>query len=285
MVSAKEISQLRAVSADVVDAVGAELSRASIPWKEAYADYQSGGWYVAQLLNSSGSVDHTTIDAGAPVPTPLLDQFPTIRRLLAETELDIRIARLARIAPGAWMHEHNDEVGIGENRRRLHIPLVTNSKAVLCFDGAHVHLERGYVWKLDHERVPHAAANYGDADRTHLILDCRMNDPLRTLLAGERMDPTAIQPLPVLDDTSRRALVAHARELIEGGNEVCGEALLLETFCRYDLGGRSCYDLLVDAYAGLDGAEDRVRAWQERLKEVRGREPYTDNVPPRSDTP
>lgn len=260
--------------AEFTDKVGAELKRASIPWNEAYSNYQSGGWYVAQLMNSSGSTEQLKIDGGEPVATPLLGQFPTIKRLLDETDLDVRIARLARISPGSWMHEHNDDVGIGEERQRLHIPIASNPDAVLCFDGAHVYLEPGYVWKLDHERVPHAAANYGDADRVHLILDCRVNEALQRLIDAERINPEAIRALPVLDDTSREELVSQARALIGRGENELGEALLLETFCLYDLQGRSCYDLLLAAYEGIEGAEDRARLWRERLKEVRGREYY-----------
>jgi hypothetical protein len=274
MINSQEISQLKPVSAEFSDAVGVELSQASIPWREAYSNYQSGGWYVAQLLNSSGSTEQLRIDGGAPVPTPLLAQFPTIKQMLHETELDVRIARLARISPGSWMHEHNDEAGIGEVRQRLHIPLVSNPQAVLCFDGTHVHLAPGFMWKLDHERVPHAAANYGEADRVHLILDCRMNEALQHLIDGERISSDAVRALPVLDDQARQELVSRARNLIEDGDTHAGEALLLETFCRYDLQGRSCYDLLLAAYEGVEGAEDRARLWRERLKEVRGREYY-----------
>jgi len=274
MISAHEISQLKPVPAEFNDAVGAELAKASIPWKEAYSSYQSGGWYVAQLVNSSGSTEQLRIDGGEPVATPLLAQFPAIRQLLTETELDVRIARLARISPGSWMHEHNDNVGIGEVRQRLHIPISSNPKAVLCFDGTHVHLTPGFMWKLDHERVPHAAANYGEDDRVHLILDCRVNEALQRLIDAESISPEAIRPLPILDDEARQELVSRARGLIEGGDSQAGEALLLETFCLYDLQGRSCYDLLLAAYEGIEGAEDRARLWRERLKEVRGREFY-----------
>jgi hypothetical protein len=274
MISAKEISQLKHMPTDFRDSVSAELAQASIPWKEAYSSYQSGGWYVAQLMNSTGSTEQLKIDGGAPVATPLLGQFPTIKRLLDETDLDVKIARLARISPGSWMHEHNDDVGIGEERQRLHIPITSNPKAVLCFDGAHVHLEPGFLWKLDHERVPHAAANYGDADRVHLILDCRVNEALRHLIDAERINPEAIRALPMLEDTAREGLVKQARGLIEQGKNDVAEALLLETFCLYDLQGRSCYDLLLAAYEGIEGAEDRARLWRERLKEVRGREYY-----------
>lgn len=256
------------------DSVGEELRNASIPWKEAYSNYQSGGWYVAQLVNSSGRTDQLKIDGGAPVPTPLLEQFPSIARFLAETPLDVRIARLASISPGSWMHEHNDDVGIQEVRQRLHIPIETNPKAVLCFDGAHVHLDKGYLWKLDHERVPHAAANYGDKSRVHLILDCKVNDALTDLMANETINGDLVQKLPVLEETDRLRLIKRAQDLITEGNVKLGEDLLLETFCTHDLGGRSCYDLLLAAYAGIEGTEDRARLWRERLREVRGREEY-----------
>jgi hypothetical protein len=274
MITSKEISQLQEMPREFRDSVGEELRNASIPWKEAYSDYQSGGWYVAQLVNSSGRTDQLKIDGGEPVPTPLLEQFPSISRFLQDTPLDVRIARLASISPGSWMHEHNDDVGIQEQRQRLHIPIVTNKRAVLCFDGAHVHLDSGYLWKLDHERVPHAAANYGDDSRVHLILDCRVNAALKELMARETINGELVERLPVLEETERQQLIASARALITEGNVKQGEDLLLETFCKYDLGGRSCYDLLLAAYIDIEGAEDRARLWRDRLREVRGRETH-----------
>jgi hypothetical protein len=271
MISVKEISQLKQIPFEFYNSIQSELKNVSIPWIEAYSDYQSGGWYVAQLMNSSGSIDQQRIDAGNPVATPLLQHFPTINQFIEETLLDVRIARLARISPGSWMHEHNDEVGIGEKRLRLHIPIITNPDSVLCFDGYHVYLKPGFLWKLDHERVPHAAANYGNADRIHLIFDCRVNLELQSLMNEEIIDPHSIRALPILDESESQYLINQARSLINKGLRHEGEAILLETFCKYDLQGKSCYDLLLTTYNGMSGFEDSITRWRDRLKEVRGR--------------
>jgi hypothetical protein len=268
MIEPQDLSKLSTLPAEFVDSVGNELQNASIPWKAAYSDYQSGGWYVAQLRNSSGSTDQTRIDGGEPLDTPLLDQFPSLKRWINQSELDIRIVRLARIAPGAWMHEHNDNVGIGEDRLRLHIPIITNPNAVLCFAGVHARLESGFLWKLNHEKVSHAAANFGETDRTHLILDCRLNEALDKLLKQETLPPHCLKNLPLLDPRSQDALISKAKELIKEGNMADGEALLLKTFCQYDLQGQSSYELLVVAYQDSPGFEVRLKEWKERLNEV-----------------
>jgi len=270
MINSNDLSQLSTLPSEFIDAVGKELESASIPWKEAYSDYQSGGWYVAQLRNSSGSTEQIRIDGGEPKDTPLLEQFPSIKKWINESLLDIRIVRLARIAPGAWMHEHNDNVGIGEDRRRLHIPITTNPKAVLCFAGIQARLESGFLWKLNHEKVSHAAANFGDLDRIHIILDCRLNEELTQLIKKENPPSDYLINLPILDQEDQKKLIAHAKELINTGNLEEGEALLLKTFCQFDLQGKSSYDLLVIAYQESPGFEARLESWRERLKEVRG---------------
>ena len=115
---------------------------------------------------------------------------------------------------------------------------------------------------------------HGEQSRVHLIIDCKVNDALKDLMARETINENLVQKLPALEEGARHDLINRARELITAGSVRQGEDLLLETFCTHDLGGRSCYDLLLAAYAGIEGAEDRARLWRERLKEVRGREQH-----------
>ncbi|MCX6115290.1 MAG: aspartyl/asparaginyl beta-hydroxylase domain-containing protein [Proteobacteria bacterium] len=271
MIAKNDISQLTKVSEGVRQELAAELRAADVNWKQAYGEYQSGGWYVAPLANSQGSEDQLKLDAGAPCATPLLGRMPSVQRFLDSTELDYRLVRLARIAPGAFMHEHNDEVGIQQERLRLHLPITTQPDAVLSFDGVNVHAAEGYLWKLDHERVAHAAANFGKTGRVHLIVDCLVNDRLRELVAGEALDQSLVLPKPILSVAFKRELMACSIELLHAGQQQKAEDRLLATFSRFDLQGGSSYDLLIEMYESLPHYTERLEYWRERLKEVRGR--------------
>jgi hypothetical protein len=272
MIDTTQISQICPIPEAMQEDLRTDLAQAAIPWREAYSDYQSGGWFVAPLTNSQGSSDQIKLDGGEPVPTPLLEQFPSVERFMTESELDFRLVRLARIEPGAFMHEHNDNVGIAEDRLRLHIPITTNPDAVLNFDHSNVHLGEGFAWKLDHERVAHAASNFGEESRVHLILDCRMNEALRELVGQEKLDPQFIIAKPLLGREERSQLVEEARELIRNGDRRAGEEKLLITFATRDLGEGSSYDLLLEAYETMPHERERYDFWVERLLEVRGRE-------------
>ena len=80
MIAKNDISQLTKVSEGVRQELAAELRAADVNWKQAYGEYQSGGWYVAPLANSQGSEDQLKLDAGAPCATPLLGRMPSVQR-------------------------------------------------------------------------------------------------------------------------------------------------------------------------------------------------------------
>jgi hypothetical protein len=271
MISKQEISQLCRLPDELIADFLRELEAAQIPWKEAYSHYQSGGWYVAPLANSTGTVDQLRLDAGKPIPTPLYEQFPSIRKWLDASGLDICLVRLAKIDPNSWMHEHVDDVGINENRLRLHIPLQIDPEAVLCFDGVHIFALPGFLWKLDHERVRHSAANFGKSPRIHLIVDCRVNEYLQSLVSQDYLDDEAVRKLPILSVEAREILIQKSLVLLRENKQQEAEDVLLCSFNKLDLDGLSSYDLLCDLYSRRDDPE-RLQYWCDRLKLVTGRE-------------
>ena len=53
MIAKNDISQLTKVSEGVRQELAAELRAADFNWKQAYGEYQSGGWYVAPMRNAA----------------------------------------------------------------------------------------------------------------------------------------------------------------------------------------------------------------------------------------
>lgn len=78
---------------------------------------------------------------------------------------------LSIVMPGQKIARHDDK----QNetwRVRVHVPLVTNSEALMFFDGGSVHMERGQAYIVNTE-VPHWLGNGGSDPRIHFFFDVR----------------------------------------------------------------------------------------------------------------
>lgn len=120
--------------------------------------------------------------------TRLLAQCPYFREVLARFACPLLSARLLRLSPGARIKEHRDH-GLGPNfgEVRLHVVVATNPDVECRIDGRSQHWAEGECWYADFGR-PHGFANRGNAERVHLVLDCRLNDWLLDLLQAPPVD-------------------------------------------------------------------------------------------------
>lgn len=145
---------------------------------------QRHDWRVLSVRAPGGDADRT--DAGGPgmvgfADTPWLAHTPYIARLLAEIPAELRAVRLMALGPGAQIHEHRDgNLGIPWGTGRLHVPIVTNPRAVTVFEGQEYHWQAGQLWYGDFDR-PHYVANRGEQTRVHLVIDCAVSVPLLKL--------------------------------------------------------------------------------------------------------
>src|ERR1700679_1176804 len=149
------ISQLKKVDPIWLNQIVLELSTGEVDlqslWREPYPEYGSAGLKVATLLNPTGEQENFDYrDCRSPVVTPLLEKLPSLLHFFKESELEVMGARLLRLDPGTFLHEHRDFVYLeAVPRYRLHLPLITNPNAFITSPGINVHFERGYLWKLD----------------------------------------------------------------------------------------------------------------------------------------
>jgi len=80
-----------------------------------------------------------------------------------------------------------------------------NPAAAMHFLGCSIHMAPGWIWKLD-PSISHAASNHGAEPRTHLILNCYINETLRSMLSDERLDMQYLEKHPKLETEERRAV-------------------------------------------------------------------------------
>jgi hypothetical protein len=84
--------------------------------------------------------------------------------------------------PGVIVKTHIDAMRTMRYQiARIHIPLVTNSKASLFVQGRRLQPQVGECWYLD-AGVPHSVRNLGDARRVHIVMDCIVNDFVNELV-------------------------------------------------------------------------------------------------------
>ena len=79
-------------------------------------------------------------------------------------------AMLARLAAGGEIEGHIDAQPANALVHKIHVPLVTNPKAMLRVHGEEFHLPVGRAWEINNLTV-HGAFNGGGRDRIHFIFE------------------------------------------------------------------------------------------------------------------
>lgn len=114
--------------------------------------------------------------------TPLLEQCPAFREVLAGFTCPLLSVRLLRLGPGAVIEEHCDPMSsLEQGEARIHVVVATNPQVQCLIQGRPYHWAAGECWFADFSR-PHAFSNHGETERVHMVLDCRVDDWLRQLL-------------------------------------------------------------------------------------------------------
>lgn len=146
--------------------------------------YYEGEWSGVPLRSVGGIEGRIYPDPTAResyADTPALERYPAFREVLSTFQCPIGSARLLKLAAGARIREHTDyNLGFDDGEVRLHIPIVTHPDVAFFLTGRRVVLQPGECWYLDFN-LPHRVENPSDVDRVHLVLDCRVDDWLRSV--------------------------------------------------------------------------------------------------------
>lgn len=77
---------------------------------------------------------------------------------------------LARLEAGHKIDRHRDGAGSNLHTHKIHVPLVSNERALIEAGGQSMHLAVGHAYEINNI-VRHGAVNQGDEDRIHLIFE------------------------------------------------------------------------------------------------------------------
>lgn len=157
-------------------------------WIRHYDNTQPSGWTTIPLRSIKGSLDgpdsirHGPFDQYA--NTPLLDELPYLRAIVATFKCPVGRVRLSKMDPGIAINPHRDvkdEVAsVAFGQVRLHIPITTNERVSFFIGGECHRMAPGRLYYADFAKK-HSVRNDGDAARVHLFLELKMNEWLEDL--------------------------------------------------------------------------------------------------------
>jgi hypothetical protein len=169
----------------------AQREVAALPdiWQAHFQKLQyEGDWAVLPLRSPGGRADEILPSAlgnhdAVYADTPLLARCAAIELLLGSLKCPVLSARLLNLKRGAIIRPHRDaELAYENGEARIHFPIFTNPGVEFIIDDQRVMMDEGSAWYIN-ANLTHAVANRGDADRIHLVVDCKVDDWLRELFA------------------------------------------------------------------------------------------------------
>lgn len=156
--------------------------------------YYEGDWSVAALRSNGGRTKQIYPDPHSPEmfeDTEILARCPYVREVLETVECEKEAVRFMLLAPGSRIKEHKDFfMGFEDGVVRLHIPVVTNERVEFYLENERLTMKEGELWYLDFSKK-HRVENNGDADRVHLVIDCKVNDWLVETIERRGKSPDA----------------------------------------------------------------------------------------------
>ena len=128
---------------------------------------------IQSILNMPGQKEF--------VDTEFKKRCSYLSEVMDQFECPLRTVRLMRLTAGSVIKPHRDmDLSFEHGEVRIHVPVVTSNKVKFYLNGKRVKMKEGECWYL-RLSDPHAVANYGKEDRTHLVLDCEVNEWIKNL--------------------------------------------------------------------------------------------------------
>jgi hypothetical protein len=152
-----------------------------------------GEWSVIPLRAKAGATHPVMMIFSDPSAksfedTPMLDDCPYFREVLATFRCPLLAVRLMQLTPGSVIKEHSDhDLSFEDGTLRIHIPVTTNADVDFRLNGRRVIMEPGSSWYV-RLSDPHSVANRGSTSRVHLVIDAVADDWIEAILtkaAGE----------------------------------------------------------------------------------------------------
>ena len=146
-----------------------------------------GDWSAVPLRSIGGQVAQIFPDPLARnfEPTEILRRCEYFQEVLDTFQCPLLAARLLRLKAGSRIREHTDyKLAFEDGELRVHIPIRTNDRVEFYVAGQRIVLAEGECWYVN-TSLPHRVENLGETDRIHLVIDCEVNEWLRSFFSLE----------------------------------------------------------------------------------------------------
>lgn len=185
-------------------------------WSPHYNEkHYEGEWNILPLRSLNGSIENNiSIHSSALqkgdnyMDTVLLNKCTYLENVISFFECEKLSARLMNLKPGAFIKEHRDhDMSYEEGEARFHIPIFTNRLVDFYIEEEKIPMQQGECWYLNLS-LKHRVSNFGTTERVHLVIDCKVNNWVKTLLNNEallkvEMDDRQKEALYSADDRIR----------------------------------------------------------------------------------
>ena len=187
-----------------------------------------GDWSVAPLRSVDGKAKQIYPDPTAGTErfadTPLMAACPYFQEVVESFRCPKQAVRLLRLGAGSRIKEHRDYcLGFDDNELRIHIPVATNPDVEFYVSGERIVMREGEAWYINFN-LPHKIYNGGVTDRIHLVIDCEVNDWVRSVIYARSFEQFRDK---VLDEPSLQ------RELRDAPDREALIPLLIERGLRH----------------------------------------------------
>lgn len=214
-----------------------------------------GDWTVAALRSVDGKAKQIYPDPSAGTErfadTPLMAVCPYFQEVVESLRCPKQSVRLLRLAAGSRIREHRDYcLGFDDNELRIHVPVATNPDVEFYVSGERIAMREGEAWYINFN-LPHKIYNGGATDRIHLVIDCEVNDWVRSVFYARSFEQFREK---VLDDPALQ------RELREAPDRQSLIPLLIERGMQHGFAFRA-----TEVAASMDAARDDWMAESPRL--------------------
>ena len=157
--------------------------------------YFRGEWSGVALRSVGGVATQLYPDPtaqGTYADTLTLARCPNLQTALRVFECELQAVRLLKLSAGSVIREHRDfKLGYEDGEIRIHVPLVTSADVQFFLDGKRIVMNEGECWYINFN-LPHRVENNGMTDRIHLVVDCVVNDWMRSQLPFEESQAASI---------------------------------------------------------------------------------------------
>jgi mannose-6-phosphate isomerase-like protein (cupin superfamily) len=146
--------------------------------------YYDGDWSGVPLRAAKGATLDLYPDPVASeghADTVLMARCDYVPKVTSAFACELETVRFLKLGAGSSIREHRDYMlNIEDGVARIHIPVVTDPRVVFILGGERVDMRPGEAWYLDFNR-PHSVRNESTIDRVHLVIDCIVNEWMRSL--------------------------------------------------------------------------------------------------------